>query len=109
MQYGTAIQPPQTGEMQKSSRNGVGNNDATIAGRWYHRRCQTLLASELESPSIRTLQCQILTVIYLCCASFQNMADSTLALAARTATILGLHQEPSTDLPRAEREYRRRV
>ncbi|GAB1321071.1 hypothetical protein MFIFM68171_11281 [Madurella fahalii] len=86
------------------------DSDATaIAGRWHYQRCQTQLISELESPSLSTLQCHIFSVIYLCCASFQNMAHSTLALAMRTAQILGLHLEPPPDLPRPERELRKRL
>ncbi|KAI2615241.1 fungal-specific transcription factor domain-containing protein [Hypoxylon sp. NC1633] len=84
-------------------------NDATLAGRLHYCRCQTLLASELESPTISTLQCNALSVIWLCCASFQNMADSTLALTARTAQMLGLHLPPPQDLPQHEREMRRRL
>ncbi|KAG8162943.1 hypothetical protein KVR01_007421 [Diaporthe batatas] len=112
MQYGTAIQPAQCGEAQAASRDmetELGSDDSTIAGRWHYRRSQALMASELESPSLSTLQCHILTVIYLCCASFQNMADSTLAVATRTATMLGLHHEPGADLPQNEREQRKRV
>lgn len=87
----------------------AGNDDPTIAGQWYYRRCQRLLTNELESPTIGTLQCQILSVIYLCCSSFQNMAHSTLALAARTAQMLGLHLEPAEDVPLAEKEKRKRL
>ena len=89
--------------------SSVGTDDPTIAGRWYYRRCQSLLTSGLESPTISTLQCQILSVIYLCCASFQNMAHSTLALATRTAQMLGLHLEPPDDMPLAEKEMRKRL
>ncbi|RJE27141.1 fungal specific transcription factor [Aspergillus sclerotialis] len=74
----------------------------TIAGR-------RLLNSELESPSISTLQCHLFSVIYLCNASFQNMAHTTLALAVRTAHILGLHLEPPEDMPRTQRELRKRI
>ncbi|KAK1753999.1 transcriptional activator protein acu-15 [Echria macrotheca] len=83
--------------------------DTAIAGRNYYQRCQSLLLSELECPTISTLQCHIFSVYYLCCASFQNMAHSTLALAVRTAHILGLHLDPPADLPRQERELRRRL
>lgn len=94
----------------RSSSRPPADPDATaIAGRWHYQRCQTLLISELESPSLSTLQCHIFSVIYLCCASFQNMAHSTLALAMRTAHILGLHLEPPPDLPRSEQELRKRL
>lgn len=84
-------------------------DDASIAGRLYFRRCQHLLASQLESPSITTLQCHLYSVIYLCCASFQNMAHTTLAVAIRTAQILGLHLEPPKSMAPAERELRKRL
>ncbi|KAI1102907.1 fungal-specific transcription factor domain-containing protein [Jackrogersella minutella] len=84
-------------------------NDATLAGRRHYCRCQTLLASEMESPTLSTLQCNILSVIWLCCASFQNMADSTLALTSRTAQMLGLHLPPPQDMPQREKELRKRL
>ncbi|KAL9106742.1 MAG: hypothetical protein Q9187_008522 [Circinaria calcarea] len=37
------------------------------------------------------------------------MAHSTLALAVRTAHILGLHLEPPEDMPRTQRELRKRL
>ncbi len=39
----------------------------------------------MESPTISTIQCQLLCVIYLCCGTFQNMADGAYGLAVRTA------------------------
>lgn len=107
MQYGMALAaarrkaPPR--QVQAIS------DDATIAGRAYYRRCQTLLARELESPTLGTLQCHVLAVVYLCCASFQNMAHSTLALAVRTAQMLGLHREAPADTTAADREMRKRL
>ncbi len=106
MQYGMAGLEQ---GLEATSRANVSNTDATIAGRWYYRRCQTLLSAELESPNISTLQCHILCSIYLCCASFQNMADSTCGLAVRTAYMLGLHLEPPQSMPRRERETRKRL
>ncbi|KAJ9143104.1 Fungal specific transcription factor domain-containing protein [Pleurostoma richardsiae] len=91
-----------------SGRRGP-DNDATIAGRWYYKRCQSLLATDLESPSIITVQCQIFSTVYLCCASFQNMAHITLSQAVRVAEILGLHLEPPASMPRGERELRKRI
>lgn len=109
MQYGMARLPSAERGLKATSRANVSNTDATIAGRWYYRRCQTLLSAELESPVISTLQCHILCSIYLCCASFQNMADSTCGLAVRTAYMLGLHLEPPQSMPRRERETRKRL
>ena len=109
MQYGMARLPSVEQGLNVSSTVNVGNTDATIAGRWYYRRCQALLSAEMESPTISTLQCQILCSIYLCCASFQNMADSACGLAVRTAYMLGLHLEPPQSMPRRERETRKRL
>ena len=102
MQYGMARLPSVEQGLKATSRANVSNTDATIAGLWYYRRCQTLLLAELESPIISTLQCHILCSMYLCCASFQNMADSTCCLAVRTAYMLGLHLEPPQSMPRLE-------
>ncbi|ODH40022.1 hypothetical protein ACO22_01721 [Paracoccidioides brasiliensis] len=107
MQYGVAFLPRR--DTNGVSKADVDSNDATIAGRWFYRRSQALLATELESPSISTLQCHIFSLIFLCNASFQNMAHSTLALAVRTAHILGLHMEPPEYIPRAQRELRKRL
>ena len=102
MQYGWVFIVP-------NPSNSTQHDDASIAGRWYYRRSQSLLAAELESPSITTLQCQIFSIIYLCVASFRNMAHTTLAMAIRTAEILGLHIEPPESMPRSERELRKRI
>lgn len=109
MQYGMARLPSVERGLNATSRANVNNTDATIAGRWYYRRCQTLLSAELESPIISTLQCHILCSIYLCCASFQNMAISACGLAVQTAYMLGLHLEPPQSMPRRERETRKRL
>ncbi|CAK7235060.1 hypothetical protein SBRCBS47491_009161 [Sporothrix bragantina] len=87
----------------------VDNDDTTIAGRWYYRRCQALLEYELESPSLATLQCHILCGVYLCNGTFQNMSDSSCGLAVRAAYMLGIHLEPTVDMPLAQRELRKRI
>ena len=109
MQYGMAQLPSVERGLNATSGADVSNTDATIAGRCYYRRCQTLLSAELESPIISTLQCHILCSIFLFCAAFQNMADSTCGLAVRTAYMLGLHLEPPQSMPRRERETRKRL
>lgn len=109
MQYGMARLPSVERGLNGPTRANLSNTDATIAGRWYYRRCQTLLSAELESPAISTLQCHILCSIYLNCASFQNMAISACGLAVQTAYMLGLHLEPPQSMPRRERETRKRL
>ena len=103
MQYGMSMLPA------VKQRVFVDNNDAAIAGRWHYRRSQTLLARELESPTVSTLQCHLLCCIYLCCGSFQNMADSACGLAVRAAYMLGLHLDPPETMPQREREMRKRL
>ncbi|KAI1410619.1 hypothetical protein F5Y13DRAFT_181295 [Hypoxylon sp. FL1857] len=107
MQYGMAQRQAKNNSALRSA--DIDTNDATLAGRWHYCRCQTLLASELESPTLSTLQCNILSVIWLCWASFQNMADSTLAIATRTAQMLGLHLPPPQDMPQHEKDLRKRI
>lgn len=104
LQYGYTFIPRDT----SSDRDGA-SDDATMAGRWYYRRAQSLLTADLESPTITTVQSLIFSITYLCCASFQNMAHVTMAQAVRTAQILGLHLEPPADMPLAERELRKRI
>ncbi|KAI1393331.1 fungal-specific transcription factor domain-containing protein [Hypoxylon trugodes] len=102
MQYAMALQPG-------AGHAGNGDNENTIAGRWHYQRCQRLLSNELENPTLSTLQCHILSTSFLCFGSFQNMADSTCTLAVRTAFMLGLHLEPPEDMPKREREMRKRL
>jgi hypothetical protein len=107
LQYGYAFTPKQTTN-QASTGNGA-VDDAAMAGRSFYLRSQSLLAADLESPSIMTVQCYIFTITYLCCASFLNMCHIMEAQAIRTAQVLGLHLEPPADLPHGEKELRRRI
>lgn len=91
----------------ESSADGA--DGTAIPGRCHYRRCQALLAHEMESPSITTLQCQLLSAVYLCGGSFHNMVDTAVAVAVRTAYTLGLHLEAPAGTPRKEVERRRRL
>lgn len=106
MQYGMAFMPR---PITSATDHTVDRDDSTLAGRWYYRRSQTLVVHELESPTLATLQCHLYTAIYLSCASFQNMAHTTLSLAVRAAHILGLHLAPPPDLSLREKELRKRL
>jgi hypothetical protein len=106
MQYGMSMLPA---VKQQVFGGNHADNDAAIAGRWHYRRSQTLLAREMESPAVSTLQCHLLSCIYLCCGSFQNMADSACGLAVRAAYMLGLHLEPPSTMLQREREMRKRL
>ena len=93
----------------KSSSGQYGQfGDAQIAGRWYYRRCQSL-ALQMESPILTTVQCYLYTSVYLCLASFVNMAHATMSFAIRTAQILGLHRDPPEVLTLEERELQKRA
>ncbi|KAH6892582.1 fungal-specific transcription factor domain-containing protein [Thelonectria olida] len=107
LQYGYAFTPKQTTN-QVSNRTGA-VDDATMAGRSFYLRSQSLLAADLESPTVMTVQCYIFTITYLCCASFLNMCHIMEAQAIRTAQVLGLHLEPPPDLPHGAKELRRRI
>ncbi|KAI6785465.1 putative transcriptional regulatory protein-like protein [Emericellopsis cladophorae] len=95
--------------MPKATTGSSSSDDATMAGRWYYRRCQSLLTADLESPTLNTVQCLIFSIAYLCCASFHNMAHLAETQAIRTAQIIGLHHDPAADMSRPEKELRRRV
>ncbi|KAI1410561.1 fungal-specific transcription factor domain-containing protein [Hypoxylon sp. FL1857] len=108
MQYGVAQHAGGGSAAGLNSHTDDAPN-ASIVGRWYYQRCQSLLTSELETPTIFTLQCHILSTTYLCAGSFPNMADSTCTLAVRTAYMLGLHLDPPEETPQRERELRKRL
>lgn len=103
MQYATSAMPSETQGIL------VEGKDALVAGRWHYWRGQKLLTYELDSPSLSTLQCHLLCVVYTCGGSFHNMMDSIMGLAVRTAYMLGLHLDPSPILPEKDRELRRRL
>ncbi|PGG98771.1 hypothetical protein GX51_06630 [Blastomyces parvus] len=114
MQYGMTLIPPQSGHghghgHSQAAEPDISTNDPSIAGRGYYRRCQASLTAELERPSIVTVQCHVLSAIYLQNASFLNMAQHSLAIAIRLAYILGMNRPPSRDLTRCEQELRRRL
>ncbi|KAL3484131.1 fungal-specific transcription factor domain-containing protein [Aspergillus germanicus] len=109
MQYGMARQPGGRQALASGTKGNIDDSDSTIAGRWHYRRSLALLSSQLESPTLATLQCHILCSIYLCNAGFQNMTDNSCGLAVRTAFMLGLHLEPPQNMPRREKELRKRI
>lgn len=92
-----------------SMANSEALHDPSVAGRWYFHRCQSLLTADLESPSLVTVQCKMLSFIYLCNASFANTAHLMLGQATRMAHILGLHLEPAEGISCKVGELRKRV
>jgi len=107
MQYGLALVPRNEGP--QTSVPDFDSEDSSIAGRSLYRRCQTLLSSTMEAPSVLTLQCQIFSAIYLRNASFVNMSHNMLASAIRTAQVLGLHQDFRASSSRTQKEFHRRL
>ena len=108
MQYGATFLAPAE-DSQEAGRLFDSDNDVSIAGLRYYHRCQELLSEETENPTIMTLQSYMFSVIYLRNASFLNSAHVTLAVAIRIAHILGIHLDPSTDLPEKDRHLQRRI
>lgn len=105
IQYGmTRVE--QTPNEAAEDTSGV---DPSNAGRWYFRRCQSLLKPEVETPSIMLLQCQILSTIYLRDASLFNTSLSVIATAVQTSYALGLHLEPSESVDRIHSEMNKRL
>jgi hypothetical protein len=93
MQYGNHL-TASSGEDLKDCED-----DSSIAGYWLFGRCEMLLSQEREFPSLLTVQCHIFCTIYLMNAFLINRANSTLAVAIRTAHRLGLHRTPPNDSP----------
>lgn len=104
MQFGVTSLPRHSGYKAE-----INSRDAAVAGRWLYQRCQRLISCDLERPTLETFRCQLWSAIYLANASYQNMAQNMLGVAARTAYTLGLHIEPGNDLPIKEREARKRA
>ncbi|PNP55566.1 hypothetical protein FNYG_15480 [Fusarium nygamai] len=104
MQFGVTSLPRASGYKAE-----INSRDAAVAGRWLYQRCQSLISCDLERPTLETFQCQLWSAIYLANASYQNMAQNMLGVAARTAYTLGLHIEPGSDLPVEEKEARKRA
>ncbi|KGO73736.1 Transcription factor, fungi [Penicillium italicum] len=102
MQYGVSRLAPE-------KKKPIADGDPSIAGRWYFRRAQMMLNYYLESPTVSTVQCFLLSAIYLCNGSFQNMSADACGSATRAAYTAGLHLDPPSSMPKPERELRRRL
>lgn len=69
---------------------GLQDYPVTRVGYPYYFRSQTLLAKELESPSITTVQAFVYCIIYLYNSSLLNTAYHTLGMAVRVLHTLHL-------------------
>lgn len=92
-----------------NSTDTIAVQDPTVAGRWYFHRCQSLIAGDVEHPTLITVQCKMLSYLYLCIASFCNTAHMCLGQATRMAQTLGLHLEPPEDASPEQADVRKRV
>lgn len=68
-----------------------------------------MLNRQLEIPTLATVQCYALSILYLVNAGLPNQAQILLAQALRMATILGLNDERDADETDAQKEIARRV
>lgn len=102
MQHAASTQPA-------LRQSPIVDGDPSIAGRWYFRRAKYISSFQLESPTIFTVQCLLLSAIFLCNGSLQNMSADAGAAAARAAYTLGLHIDPPPSMPAPERQLRRRL
>ncbi|KAH7384195.1 fungal-specific transcription factor domain-containing protein [Phaeosphaeria sp. MPI-PUGE-AT-0046c] len=84
-------------------------NATSLAGWWFLRRSQYFLQDQMEQPTIMTFQSYAFAVLWLAQASWQNAAHNVLATTLRVGVILGLHLEPSLDLPPYVRSFRRNL
>jgi hypothetical protein len=101
-----AIEKASTIIKNSDSPNGPTNS---TAGRWFFRRCQSLLQDELQEPTVMTSQSYALSVFWLSQASWQNAAQNLLTSCLRIGVVLGLHLEPSPDLAPSIRAFRKRL
>lgn len=81
----------------------------SLPGYSFYRRAQRLLAHELERPSLMTLQAYIYCVIFLQNASLINTAHAFLGQAVTVAQTLGLHLQPSDDVPPHQQDLHARI
>ncbi|KAF2636140.1 hypothetical protein P280DRAFT_435797 [Massarina eburnea CBS 473.64] len=106
MQYGTAFD---CNFVSHSTGADVEAQDASVAGNHFFARCQDRLASDIETPTLATVQAQLLSAVYLINASFVKTALTTLASAVRVAHLIQLQHAAPDHLPPRERSLRKRV
>jgi hypothetical protein len=94
MQFGNVfLFSEHNGDQETQNAPGQKKN-VHMAGHVYYQRAQRLLQSELEHPSIVTLQAHIYSIIYLYNISQFNTAHNTLGTTLRIAQGLRLHLRP---------------
>ncbi|KAF3401978.1 hypothetical protein F1880_009830 [Penicillium rolfsii] len=93
----------------RDSEGGLQAENANIASRAYYQRAQRLLQSELENPSIVSVQSHIYSIIYLYNTSMLNTAYINLGVTLGIAHTLRLHIRPMDGISSEQQELRRRI
>jgi len=107
MQFGTVFMG--LNQRSEDEDSNIDPINFPVTGSRYYRRCQDLISLDLEAPSIDTLRCHLFSTVYLYNASLMNMAHSRVAVAVRTAHMLGLHHNAPSDLPTSEQQLHKRI
>lgn len=81
----------------------------SLAGFQYYQRCQSLLCKATESPTVTTVQCYILSIVYLCEAGLFKTAQLMKGKASAVAMMLGLNNEPQSGESEPQKELMRRT
>lgn len=82
---------------------------SSLDGIQYYIRCQEAIDQTIESPTIVTVQCYVLSTIYMYEAGFLNRALVVAGKAVGVAMLLGLPNEPPASDPEPEKEVSRRT
>jgi hypothetical protein len=92
-----------------SSPSSSGEATPLMAGFQYYQRCQDALDLALESPTLTTVQCYILSMLYLYQAGLWNRAQVVSGKAMMMAMMMRLQDEPPMTDPEPLREMARRT
>lgn len=82
---------------------------STQVSQYLSDRARQVLLAKTESLSLHTVQCHLLSAIYLVNSSLTNAAHDCIARALRSALALGLHHEPPATMPEQERVLRQNI
>ncbi|KAH0023085.1 hypothetical protein KCU78_g5532, partial [Aureobasidium melanogenum] len=102
----------QYGDCYMSSNGEFGGSQAQHSVRvsqCLFDRARQLMSTKTESLSIKTVQCHLLSAVYLANNSVTNAAHDSLAQAFRNALALGLHHETPPTMPEQEKVLRRNI
>ncbi|KAG9664130.1 MFS general substrate transporter, partial [Aureobasidium melanogenum] len=102
----------QYGNCYMSSNEELGGSQAEHSVRvsqcLFDRACR-LMSTNTESLSYHTVQCHLLSAVYLANNSLTNAAHDSIAQAIRNAMALGLHLEAPSTMPDQEKVLRQNI